>query len=76
MSSESEELFKEANKTHHMLEDFLTFWTDIKSHQNYLRKFFESILNVDLKKYSRRECLKFRLSSGTCPISCRIFFSK
>lgn len=71
------EILKKADRTHHMLEDFLTFWTDVKLHQIYLQRFFESILNVDLKKYSRNECLNFRLAFGTYPISCkRIFFSK
>lgn len=71
--SGGEEVLKNATKTHHMLEDFLTFWTDMRNHQTYLQVFFEQVFNVDLTVYSKQECTKSRLISGTYPFMCKIY---
>ena len=63
-----------ATKTHHMIEDFLTFWTDIRTHQAYLQRFLELTLKQDLKSYSRKECISFRVVTGKYPIKCKIYF--
>lgn len=68
------DILKRATKIHHMLEDFLTFWTDIRNHQTYLQQFFEHIFNLDLNVYSKSACVKSRLISNTYPFMCKLYF--
>jgi len=71
----TDDMLSQADMVHHMLEDFLTMWTDIRNHQSYLLKFYESILGVDLQSYSRRECAVLRSVRDNWPVRCRIHFS-
>ncbi len=67
---------KFADKSHHMLEDFLTFWTDLNNHQVYLRKFFETTLKKDLRNYSKRKCSLLLAVHGSLPPSCKMYLRK
>ncbi len=69
------EMLGQADENLHLLEDFLTLWTDVRNHQEYLRRFYESVLNLDFKTYSKNECMALRSSKNNYPIRCRIYFN-
>ncbi|XP_077526357.1 FAD-dependent oxidoreductase domain-containing protein 2-like [Haemaphysalis longicornis] len=63
------------DRVHHMLEDFLTQWTSPHLHVEPLRKFLESCLGVDLRRYRNTECFAKLLDGATdtsspLPLSC------
>lgn len=62
------------SKKHHVLEDFLTMWTEQSNHQLHFRRFFESILGINLKRYTKNECLSFHAIFGSYPIMCSLYF--
>lgn len=71
------ELFKRtAEKVHHMLEDFLAFWNEPTGHQLHLRRFLESILGTNLKRFTKAQCLTFHASYGNAPPSCAVYFNR
>ena len=67
-------ILEKADKVHHVIEDFLTFWIDSDSHQLHLRRFFESIIDTDLRNFSSHECVGFFLAYGSYPESCKRYF--
>ena len=67
---------KSAQKVHHMLEDFLAFWNEPTGHQLHLRRFLESILGTNLKRFTRHQCLAFHASFGNFPPSCGAYFDE
>ncbi|KAL1465918.1 hypothetical protein MTO96_026980 [Rhipicephalus appendiculatus] len=64
------------DRTHHMLEDFLTRWTSPHLHIEPLRKYLESCLGVDLRRYRSTECFAKLLEGAVedvtspLPLSC------
>ncbi|KAH6943452.1 hypothetical protein HPB50_021684 [Hyalomma asiaticum] len=64
------------DRTHHMLEDFLTRWTSPHRHIEPLRRFLESCLGVDLRHYRNTECFAKLLdgaavdTTSPLPLSC------
>ena len=60
----------------HLMEDFLTFWTDPIQHQIQFRRFVESIVKKDLKSYNPKTCLEFHAFMGFYPEMCKIYFEK
>lgn len=58
-------------RIHHVIEDFLTQWTAQQSHILPLRRFFESILDTDLRHYYAHTCLSHALTTGSAPKLCR-----
>ncbi|XP_065302402.1 FAD-dependent oxidoreductase domain-containing protein 2-like [Dermacentor albipictus] len=54
------------DRIHHVLEDFLTRWTSPHLHVEPLRRFLESCLGVDLRRYRSTECFA-KLLDGAAP---------
>ena len=63
-----------ADAVHHIIEDFTTFWTDIKKHRLHLRRFFEAILDTDLREFDMQMCAKLFLKYASFPITCQKYF--
>lgn len=64
-----------ANSVHHVIEDFTTFWTDLKKHRLHIRRFFESILDIDLRGFNIETCAKLFMKHASYPITCSKLFS-
>jgi hypothetical protein len=64
-----------AESVHHIIEDFTTFWTDIKKHRLHLRRYFESVLGTDLREFKIETCAKLFIKYGSYPISCSKLFN-
>lgn len=64
------------DRIHHMLEDFLTRWTSPHLHIEPLRRYLESCLGVDLRRYRSTECFAKLLDGAVedvtspLPLSC------
>ncbi|XP_077490113.1 FAD-dependent oxidoreductase domain-containing protein 2-like [Amblyomma americanum] len=63
------------DRIHHVLEDFLTRWTSPHLHIEPLRRFLESCLGIDLRRYRSTECFAKLLDGATdtsspLPLSC------
>jgi hypothetical protein len=69
-----EDILAYADTVHHIIEDFTTFWTHIKEHRLHLRRFFEYVLDLDLREFNLETCVKLFMKYGSYPISCRRYF--
>jgi hypothetical protein len=69
-----EQLIEQATKHHHMIEDFLTFWNDPVRHEIQLRRFYESVFKINLKKYSLNDCVNIHAKYFNMPLSCNKYF--
>lgn len=58
-------------KIHHMVEDFLTYWTSPLSHLLPLRRFLEAIFQDDMREYFSSTCLAAALTHMTVPTRCQ-----
>ena len=57
-------------KIHHMVEDFLTFWTTPLSHLLPLRRFLEGVFQTDMREYFSATCFAAALTHSTVPTRC------
>jgi thioredoxin reductase len=57
-------------KIHHMVEDFLTFWTTPLSHLLPLRRFLEDVFQTDMREYFSSTCFTAALTHSSVPKRC------
>lgn len=58
------------DKIHYILEDFHTTWTSPTTHVLPLRRFLESCIKTDLRRYKSHDCFAASFIDGNAPIDC------
>ena len=66
-----DEILPRPDRVHHMVEDFLTHWNAPSSHILPLRRFFETVLHMDLRQFYAEDCIEIALTHLTLPIFCQ-----
>lgn len=61
------------DRIHHIVEDFTTVFDAPKTHVLSLRRFFENILQRDLRQFYVEQCMAASLLSTTLPESCKLY---
>jgi hypothetical protein len=57
---------------HHIVEDFLTQWTQRKDHVIPVRRFFEAVFGADLRSFFAQTCFQLILTHGDhVPLFCQ-----
>eukprot|EP00731_Ephydatia_muelleri_P029142 Em0020g786a len=62
----------EPTRYHHIIEDFLTDWTQRRLHQIPMRRFLEAIFQTDLRSFFAENCFEYILTYGRdIPLYCK-----
>lgn len=64
----------QSDKKLHLAEDYLSLWNLPLSHQLFLRRFLEEVMQKDLRKFKRADCMHLQAAFGSFPILCRKYF--
>lgn len=61
------------DRIHHIVEDFTTVFDVPVAHQLLARRFFEYVVEFDLRSFYADHCMTAALTSDTLPESCRVY---